>query len=72
VWVGIKRKKEKKGRNDRKFSVGGYKEKRKRKGGTIENLVWVGIKRKKEKKVRNDRKFSVGGYEEKSKEREKR
>ena len=45
LWVGIKRK-EKKGRNDRKFSVGGYKEKRKRKGETIESLVRVGIKRK--------------------------
>ena len=42
MWVGIKRK-GKERRNDRKFSVGGYKEKRKRKGGTVENSVCVGI-----------------------------
>ena len=44
MWVGIKRK-GKKGRNDRKFSVGGNEEKRKRKGEMIENSVWVGMKR---------------------------
>jgi len=46
--------------------VGGYKDKRKRKGETIENLVRVGIKRK-GKERRNNRKFSVGGYKEKRK-----
>jgi len=46
--------------------VGGYKEKRRRKGGTVENSVWVGVKRK-GKKGTNDRKFSVGGYKEKRK-----
>ena len=44
--------KEKKWRNDRKYSVGGYKEKGKRKRETIENLVWMGRKRK-EKEMEN-------------------